>query len=98
MLLCTAARKQTPLAHSHVPAVQRAVPTRARAVRGALQGGDVKGGGVCLAPALVVVRDDVLAHVVLLQRRQGVTLLTAQRQRQGTHGYGAAGAGGGGRY
>lgn len=62
----------------HIPAVQRAVATCARAVGGALERGDVKGGGVGLSPALVVVGYDVLTHVVLLQRRQGVSLLTPQ--------------------
>lgn len=58
---------------------------------GALQSRNVKGGGVGLAASLVVVRYDVLAHVVLLQRRQRVSLLTTQRQRQGADGCGAAG-------
>lgn len=49
-------------------------------MRGALQRRDVEGSGVGLAPALVVVRYDVLAHVILLQRRQRVPLLTPQRQ------------------
>ena len=75
----------TPSVYLHIPAVQCPIATWARAVRGTLEGGDVEGSGVGLAPALVIIRYDVLAHIVLLQRRQGVALLTAQRQWQGTH-------------
>lgn len=75
----------------HIPAVQGAVAARARTVGGALQRRNVKGCGVGLTASLVVVRYDVLAHIVLLQRRQRVSLLTAQRQRQGADGCGAPG-------
>lgn len=58
----------SPPADLHVPAVQCAIATRARAVRGTLECGNVKGSSVGLAPALVIVSYDVLTYVVLLQR------------------------------
>lgn len=72
----------------HIPAVQGAIATCARAVGCTLERSYVKGCRVSLTPTLVVIGYDILAHVILLKRRQGVTFLTAQRQRQGTHRYG----------
>lgn len=59
---------RSPSADLHVPAVQCAIATRARAVWGTLERGNVKGSGVGLAPALVIIGYDVLTYVILLQR------------------------------
>lgn len=61
-------RPPLPSAHLHVPAVQCAITTRSGAVRGALECSNVKGSGVGLTPALVIISYDVLTYVVLLQR------------------------------